>query len=92
MSGVLVNNLRRDFLGIQSRAQAALAERRGEAVDWTISTMHDLRKSYATLVARRIPMHELQRLLGHSSITVTAEYYTEASNDVTEAVRLAFAS
>ena len=62
------------------------------AVDWTVGTMHDLRKSYATLMARAVPMHEWQRLLGHASITTTAEYYTEAGDDVTEAVRLAFAS
>jgi len=36
-------------------------------------------------------MYELQRLLGHESITTTARYYTEASDDVVEAVRLAFA-
>ncbi len=30
--------------------------------------------------------------MGHKSITTTAEYYTEASENVVEAVRLAFAS
>ena len=37
-------------------------------------------------------MHELQRLMGHASITTTVEYYTEASGEVKEAVRLALAS
>ncbi len=53
--------------------------------------MHDLRKTFATRAAQRIPMHDLQRLLGHESITTTARHYTEASADVADAVRLAFA-
>lgn len=91
----LVNNMRRTFQAIQARARSILAERRGvdlDEVEWRTGTMHDLRKSYATHVARRVPMHELQRLMGHASITTTAEHYTEAGRDVAEAVRLAFAS
>ncbi len=37
------------------------------------------------------PLHSAQKLMGHASITTTAKYYTEASEDVVEAVRLAFA-
>ncbi len=91
-AATLVNNMRRDFLVIQNHASAILSERAGEPVDWTLGTMHDLRKSYATLMARRVPMYELQKLMGHASITTTAEYYTEASQDVTDAVELVFAS
>ncbi len=81
----------RDFQRLQVKAKGILEACKGEAVGWTIGTMHDLRKTYATRLARRIPMHDLRRLLGHASITTTAEYYTEASDDVVEAVRLAFA-
>ncbi len=82
----MVNNMRRRFLQIQQDAAKSL----GTA--WTTGSMHDLRKSFATRMARHIPMHELQRLLGHKSITTTATFYTEASDDVVDAVRLAFAS
>ena len=84
-AAALVNNLRRRFLQIQQAAANALGG------PWTTGTMHDLRKSFATRMARHVPMHELQRLLGHESITTTARYYTEASENVVEAVRLAFA-
>ena len=58
--------MRRDFREIQARARALLTERAGEPVDWTIGTMHDLRKSYATLMARQVPMHDLQKLMGQA--------------------------
>ncbi len=37
------------------------------------------------------PLRSAQKLMGHASITTTAEYYTEAGEVVTAAVMLAFA-
>lgn len=90
----LVNNLNRHFDQIQVAARALLAKRRGvelDAVEWSIGTIHDLRKTYATTMAQVVPMHELRDLLGHSNITTTAEYYTAPSDTVAEKVRAAFA-
>jgi len=36
--------------------------------------LHDLRRTFATLAARAIPIHAVSRLLGHSNVTVTQRY------------------
>ncbi len=90
----LVNNLLRDFKRLQARARALLAKRQGVEpgkVEWRVGTVHDLRKSYGTVMARQVPMHELRRLMGHASITTTADYYLGAGEDVAAKVRAAFA-
>lgn len=40
--------------------------------------IHDLRHSYATYMAARVPLDQLQRLLGHESITTTVGVYGHA--------------
>lgn len=40
--------------------------------------LHSLRHTYATTVAALYPLHITSKLLGHSSVTVTAEYYAHA--------------
>ncbi len=74
-----LNNLRRDFLAIQAAAQL---KRQG--------TIHDLRKSFGTHMANHVPLHELRRLMGHASITTTADYYLDVGDDVAAKVRAAF--
>ena len=37
-----------------------------------LGTIHDLRKTYGTWMAEAVPMHVLQRLMGHADITITA--------------------
>ena len=54
--------------------------------------MHDLRKSYSTHTAKHVPMHELQKLMGHSSITTTADFYLDVSDDVAAKVGRAFSA
>ena len=93
--GHWVNNLLRDFKRIQGRARAAEAERRKveiEKIEWPIGTFHDLRKSYGTHLARSgCPMRDLKDLMGHSSIVVTEQFYTEPDSSVGERVASVFA-
>jgi len=57
-----------------------------------LGTFHDLRKSFGTHAANAgVPMHELCRLMGHSTITVTATFYTATGGDVREKLFRAFA-
>ncbi|MCH8344667.1 MAG: hypothetical protein IH983_11835 [Planctomycetes bacterium] len=41
--------------------------------------------------ANGVPMHELQAHLGHSSITTTAEYYTDVEKSAADRLRKVFA-
>lgn len=78
-----VNNLPRDFGVIQRHA--------ADGGEWRIGCFHDLRCSFGTHMSKAVPMHELQRLMGHSSITVTAEFYTDVSSDLQAKARAVFA-
>lgn len=89
----LVNNLLRTFRVIQTQARSILADRRGvnlAEVEWRIGNLHDFRKSFGTHMARHVSMPELQRLMGHASITTTADYYVDVSDDLAEKVQAAF--
>ena len=83
-ANALVNNMGRDFEVIQRKAKALLG---GE---WEIGSMHDLRKSYASAMARAggrdgkpLPINELKELMGHAAITTTAAHYLGAGEDAT---------
>lgn len=41
-------------------------------------TIHDMRHTYATFMAARVPLDQLQRLLGHESIQTTVDVYGAA--------------
>ncbi len=43
-------------------------------------------------MARHVPIHELKRLLGHSSIRTTEGFYLAAGDDISARVTEAFAS
>ncbi len=76
----LVNNFTRHFDEIQTSAKVCP---RG--------CFHDLRKTFATRAASSgVPMHELQAHLGHSSITTTAEFYTEVEDSAADRLRKVF--
>ena len=90
----LVNNLLRRFRIIQTRARAILADRRGVVlaeVEWRIGNLHDFRKSFGTHMAHHVSMAELMKLMGHASITTTADYYVDVSDDLAAKVQAAFA-
>lgn len=92
-SGKLVNNVLRTFKRLQVKVRTALAEQRGvpvERIEWRLGCVHDLRKSFATHMARHISMVELQKLMGHASLTTTGEYYVAVGDDLAEKVQAAF--
>lgn len=54
---------------------------------------HDLRKTFGTRAASNgVPMHELQAHMGHSSITTTAEFYTQVEESAAARLRSVFSS
>lgn len=86
------NNLRRTFTAIQVAAADRLSEGLDKPWAWETRTIHDLRRSYGTLMAeRRLPIHQVRRLLGHSSIRTTEGYYLALGTDLSDEVRQAFA-
>lgn len=72
-----VNNLKRQWDSIQREA----------GVDEPLATIHDLRKTYLTNVAREHPMHVVRELAGHSSIATTAKFYLKVTEDDANRVR-----
>ena len=55
-------------------------------------SLHDLRRTHATLMARSVPAAVLQQRLGHSSITTTMKYYVGSLADTgVDFVNAAFA-
>ena len=91
-SYTLASNVTRDFRGIQDAAAARLSEGATKPYEWRHRTVHDLRRSYGTVLARHVPIHELKRLLGHSSIRTTEGFYLAAGDDISAKVTEAFAS
>jgi integrase len=89
----LLNNFNRQFDAIQDDARAKIEADTGQPYDWSHGCFHDLRKSFATRAAAAgVRLHELQAHLGHSSITVTAEYYTGVEDTAADRLRAVFAS
>ncbi len=70
----MVNNVLRDFKTIQKHAFEGLDG------DHPVGTIHDLRKTFGTWMAEAIPMHVLQRLMGHADISTTARFYLSVSD------------
>ncbi len=75
-----VCNMRRELRAIQ--AEAGIVE------PW--AGLHDMRKTCLTRWARnRVPMHNLQKYAGHSSITTTANHYLTTTEADESALRTA---
>ena len=82
----LINNFTREFGAIQDAAKSILG-----LDNWSHGCFHDLRKTFATRAAANgVPMHELQAHLGHSSITTTAEFYTDVEKSAADRLRAVF--
>lgn len=81
----VVNNVLRGFQSIQRRAAKAR-----DRDDWVIGSVHDLRRSYGTRLADTVPMHVLQRWMGHSDISVTSRYYLSISDHHADVARATF--
>ena len=88
-----INNLPRDFTVLQGQARALLAKRRKiavEKVEWERGTIHHLRVTFGTHMAQHVSMNDLRRLMGHASITTTADFYVRVSEDLAARVAAAF--
>ena len=85
-----INNLPRDFGVLQSAAHRLLTKRRNDESEWVRGTVHDLRRSYGTRMANLVSMNDLRRLMGHASITTTADFYLGVSDDLAAKVNAAF--
>ena len=57
----LVNNLKRRWDWIQAAAAARMSKGMKEPYEWEHPTIHDLRRTYGTMLARHVPLHELER-------------------------------
>ncbi|MHC4092455.1 MAG: tyrosine-type recombinase/integrase [Planctomycetota bacterium] len=87
-----VNNVLRGFRVIQRHARALLAARQDVPVaelDWRQGCIHDLRDTYITQMAWKVPPNVLQRLAGHSDIKTTMKFYSHATPSEAETVRAA---
>ncbi len=81
----LVNNFGRVWAEVLEKARAACPGK------WEARTYHDLRKSYLSLMAQRLPSpKDLQRLAGHASIATTMGFYV-GTEGLGERVRAALA-
>ncbi len=60
-----------------------------DAVAWEHGTIHDLRRTYGTRMARVVPMHVLKEYMGHSKITTTQSYYLAAETQDADRARAA---
>ncbi len=85
----LVPHLHTYFHRLHAAAAVLAAKRCPDAATWERRTIHDLRRSYGTVMAQHVPMHDLKALMGHSTIRTTEMYYL-AAGDVSEKVRAAF--
>ncbi|HZW06946.1 MAG TPA: tyrosine-type recombinase/integrase [Phycisphaerales bacterium] len=88
----LVNNLKARFDLIQVKARQLLANERDvsvESITWPHGSIHDLRRTYGTRMARIVPMHVLKEYMGHAKITTTQEYYLAAETEDAERARIA---
>ena len=88
----LVPNMLRDFHVIQNQVMRAMAKARKVKVAeirWRLGSLHDLRKSWCTHAAKKLPMHVLREYAGHADIATTANYYTFTTDGDADALRQA---
>ncbi len=88
----LVNNLNRGFEAIQRAAHRHIADLRRVNLDdvpWTIGSLHDLRRTYATEAATDVDLLTLCRWLGHADPKTTREFYHRVKAETEEKARRA---
>lgn len=88
----VVNNMLRIFKTIQADGRAAIAESKDvpiEQVDWPVGCLHDMRRTYGTWMADKVPMHVLQKYMGHQDIRTTAKYYLGVTSESADRARQA---
>lgn len=86
----LANNINRWFDKVQEAAKASLAAARSvepDKIEWPRGTIHDLRRTYGTRIARIVPIHVLKEYMGHAKIQTTQEYYLAAEAVDAQATR-----
>ncbi len=79
----LMNNVAKRFRTLQREARKLLAHRRGAEVKdvlWPMGSLHDLRRTYGTFMARVVPIHVLKEYMGHSKIDTTQAFYLAAES------------
>lgn len=90
----LVNNLNKIFKAIQRVARRRMADLQGVELDdvpWTIGSIHDLRRTYATEMATHVDLLTLCRWLGHADPKTTGAFYHQVKAETEEKARRAMA-
>ncbi|MHC4415155.1 MAG: tyrosine-type recombinase/integrase [Planctomycetota bacterium] len=80
----LVNNMDRRWQEILSTAMRRMGRQ------FKAHKIHDLRRSFGSVQAQRLAIHELKVLMGHSSIITTQKYYLAPSDELADKVRGAY--
>jgi len=83
----ICNNVLRGFSVIQKQAAHLLND---DA--WQTGTVHDLRRTFGTHAANRVPMHVLRSLMGHADISTTANFYLAVGDEHADSIRNMFDS
>ena len=52
--------------------------------------LHCLRHTFGTVMARKVPLGVLQKLMGHEEVSTTMKYVDVAESDKREAIALVF--
>ena len=90
----LVNNLGMDFEAIQVRARRRIATLRQcelDRVPWTIGTLHDLRRTWATEIAPHVDLLTLCRWGGWADAKTVQQFYHEVKSETADRARQAMA-
>jgi integrase len=84
-------NLLRDFHVIQRHAAARLAEAsRDKKYQWRTGCLHDMRRTFCTMMASHVPMHVLREWAGHADIATTCSFYLGMADGMAERAKAAW--
>ena len=90
----LVNNTNKTYKAIQRVARRRLADLRGVELDdvpWTIGSIHDLRKTWATEMAPHVDLLTLCRWGGWANAETVQQFYHEVKSETADRARKAMA-
>jgi integrase len=86
-------NMIRDFHVIQRHAAERLQKATpGGKYEWRIGCLHDLRRTFCTIMANHVPMHILKQWAGHADISTTASFYLGMTDGMTERAKAAWSA